>query len=306
MIELIDARWATKEEVANHERFIKKTSKDKDLFTSDYLSKHGNEFIKLHERFIEDMTNEKKKQFKIEHTQDILKYDKDSKQYESLLGQRCVCKGDMRRVIMSDYEFIGCENYREQGFEHLRKYKPKMPVMPEYQINYIYEPSKQYLVKMRDFYNLPRDLKPSFLLEYLNMKEIKPLTDCSASLGLGKNNKSISDKRETIVKDLLSSKFDKLYFQKMMVLTYSDGTKQKRIPDLIGKKNNSLYIIEQKKYTYLIKESQTYNYYQAISLMLKKKKLDYDIKLIYIIEDGMTDLANNIINFKDLETYEFN
>jgi len=303
MIEIKDVRWATKKEIDNFYRFLKEKTNEKDLFSYNWLSKNGDNFISLHDSFVDDKTKEQIKKYKLSYQQRLLDYKNKLHEYENSINRKCICRGDIVRVVFDNYEFMGCSNYRESGWEHFRLYKPTEPMSPDV-FKYVYEPSSSYLVQMRNFYNLPKELKPSVLLEYLNMKGITPLAETMLKTAV--NNKSRSNKREGIVKPILLKKMDKVKSQPMLMITLSDGTKMKKIPDFICTKNKKVFIIEQKKGVHLINESQTMLYCQAVSFLVNKSKKELEIDYRYVIEDGNTDDDNKIINFKDLEHYEFN
>jgi hypothetical protein len=298
-----DVRWATKKEVDNFYQFLKKKNNEKDLFTSDWLSKNGNYFIELHQKFINDKTDSQIEKYKLSFQSLLLYYKNKLSDYENSLNNKCICKGNIVRVVFDNYEFMGCDNFREKGWDHFRIYKPTKPISADL-FNYVYEPSSNYLVEMRKFYNLPKELKPSIILEYLLMKDITPLAE--TMLKIASNNKTMSNNRENLVRPILLKKLDKVKSQPLMIITLSDGTKIKKIPDFVCVKNSKVYIIEQKKDVHLINESQMELYCQAVSFLVNKSNKTLELDYRYIIENGITDEKNRIINFKDLENYEFN
>jgi hypothetical protein len=298
-----DVRWATEKETINFYKFLKKKTNEKDLFTYNWLSKNGNYFINLHQNFVDDKTIDKISNYKLSYNQQLIQYKTNLIEYQKSINKKCICKGQLVKVVFDTYEFIGCDNYREPGWDHFRMYKPKEPIEPDYS-NYKYEPSSNYLVELRKFYNLPKDLKPSIMQEYLIMKDVTLLAETLLKIGV--NNKDTSNKRENIVKPILTKKLDKVKAQPLMIITLSDGNQIKKIPDFVCIKGEKVYIIEQKKDVHLINQAQTELYCEAVSFLINKSNKHLKVDYRYIIENGITDEENKIINFKDLEYYEFN
>jgi hypothetical protein len=285
------AKWATKEETDALFDYFKKKNKLKDSFTNYWLSENGNEFLKLHSTFYNDYSIALSNEYQY-------KYDKKVREYNNLLKSNCTCKGNLQVVKYDTYEFIGCENYREYGFDHVRVYKPKMFPFNEPEI------STNYLFKLKTLYNLPAELKESILYEYLLITNTKPLLDLSSKYKIATDAKSKSKKREAIIKDILAMKFKKVYHQKAIKI--KTDKERIKIPDFICFTDNTCYVIEQKKTIENISDEQLNLYISALQWMANKANTNIVVKGYYILEEGEYDLNNNILTLDTLTTYEFN
>jgi ssDNA-binding Zn-finger/Zn-ribbon topoisomerase 1 len=287
------ARWATKEERTNFWANIRKKSATKEELTYQWLVVNGDRFIELHSTFQDDW-------FEFKHKEHRHRFIKAAREYESMLGQRCVCKGDMRKVTMPTYEFIGCENYREQGFEHVRKYKPNYVPYSENEI------STMYLYNLKQLHDLPKELKESILYEYLLMRNIETHADLSKKYQIAKDCSSRSNKREVINKNILSTIFDKLYHNKIILVKFSNNIEEFMRPDFIAIKGNKCILFEQKKNKNLIDETQVLRYLDAIKWMINNSLNKYSVEYFYIIEEGEPNFDKRILTLDTLLTYEFN
>jgi hypothetical protein len=306
MDEIISARWATTKEVDDFYKWLNTKNKSKNDFTSKWLADNGEMFIRLHESYPDDYYNQKKQHYQELDVQRYENYKERLREYnyrKENLG-RCACFGN-ERVVLNGYEFIGCDNWQNSDYTHTKIYRPEWRERKEDELHSwcTFNPSPSYITQLRQFYGLPKDLKPSILVEYLMMNSIE-LYHKSVKEGqkVGVTSSSDSKTRERLVRSVLDSKFDKVLHQKMIKAEFKYAGKKNLIPDFICVKGDSLYLIEQKKRADLIDEQQINNYLQCLKLLASR---EYNLKYFVIVEFGETDLYNNIVNFKDLSTYEF-
>jgi hypothetical protein len=304
MDQLISARWATDKEVSDFWESVSKKNKSKNDFTNKWLSNNGDQFIKLHEAFPGDMFEHKKRMYQEKKVQRLADFEQKIIQYndrkENL--QKCLCSADETIRIGSDYELIGCTKWMDLSQEHTKIYKPKWYEGNDSDEQFIFEASTQYISQLRDFYKLPKELKSSILIEFLLMNNIELLNaDAKEAQLVGSTASKDSTNREKLVKSILEKKGDKLGYQNMIKATFKyDGYSTLRT-DFILIKGGNLYLIEQKKREDLIREDQINKYIQCLKYLAGK----YNIFYLVIVEFGDTNLEKNIINFKDLSTYEF-
>jgi ssDNA-binding Zn-finger/Zn-ribbon topoisomerase 1 len=307
-MELISARWATPKEVENFFNSLKKNKKDKNEFTYKWLFENGNQFIELHSSFRNDWIKHIKQKsierslFYLEQRKQMLKEYEDKK---INLG-RCICQGNLKVVRGDGYEFIGCDNYREQGYDHTKIYKPYVNDFIDYDTLPEFTLTSHYLSKLKEFYNLPKTLKVSILVEFLIMNDIELLYPIQEYLKIGVTVSKASKTRENIVLPFLKKYFDKVYAQKMIIAKFTDTNQYQWFPDFICLKDNLCYIVEQKKNEDNINEYQTDRYLQALKYIAKSNNKTFDFRVLYIIEEGKADLTKSIINIKQISEYEFN
>jgi hypothetical protein len=313
MLKIKNARWATPDEKNAFYQYVRSKNTNKDIATYDWLSINGAEFLRLHESYIEDKSKDKAEKILDSYEKSKQQYNEKLREFTQLKnnGGRCECKGNLVYIDGGSYQMIGCDNWREQGYNHTKIYSPRFPELSNYcdQIisgEILYEPSTNYLQDLRVFYKLPKYLKPSLLLEYLLINGVKPLVNIDAALSNARESSRTSKQRESIIKPVLHKLFDSVYHQKMIVVSFSDGSSRKIIPDFITIKNNSVYILEQKKSIDLISIEQIELYCKAVSIIMRNAKKDYELSYYFIVEQGESNLEERIINFKDLVNYEFN
>jgi ssDNA-binding Zn-finger/Zn-ribbon topoisomerase 1 len=287
------AAWATKQEVDLLYEYFRNSRKNKDSLTNEWLVTNGDWFISKHNTFIDDWINYKLNEHNTRY------YDRVRK-YNSLISARCVCKGDLRKVKMQDYEFIGCENYKEQGYNHIREYKPREPIFEEPEI------STMYLYHFKKLHNLPKELKESVLYEYLLMNGIEPYVDLSSKYTISKDASAKSKKRELINKGLLERKFERLLYQKVLKVKYYGEKEKYKIVDFIGINSNKCIIFEQKKNVDLINEDQVHEYVNILKWISNKSNKTFTFDYFFVIEQGEPNHENKILTLQSLITYEFN
>lgn len=308
-MELIKARWGTLEEKADFFKWLKSKNTDKNQQTYDWLKLNGAIFIEDHRSFFINKNDDifYENQSKI---QDILKKHKDAVNnfnYKINNLGRCVC-GKSENIVKTTFggEFIGCTNWREQGYNHTKIFKPEREPNTDFLENQTYEPSSNYLHDLKKFYNYPSYLKQSILVDYLIMNNQELLADVEGKNNIINLSREKSRKREDFILDTLKYKFEKLHYQKLIIADFTDKKNCKLLPDYIGINNNSIYLIEQKKNISGINENQTDKYLSALKYLISQSGKELNLKLLYIIEEGQNDLLNNIINFQNINDYEFN
>jgi hypothetical protein len=304
MDQLISARWATDKEVSDFWEWASKKNKSKNDFTNKWLSHNGEQFIKLHEAFPGDMFEHKKRMYQEKKVQRLAAFEQKVIEYNNRKEnlQKCLCSADETIRIGSDYELIGCTKWMDFSQDHTKIYKPKWYEGNDLDDQFIFEASTNYISQLRDFYKLPKELKSSILIEFLLMNNIDLLNaEAKEAQSVGSKASKDSTNREKLVKSILEKKGDKLGYQKMIKATFKYGGYSTLRTDFILTKGANLYLIEQKKREDLISEEQINIYLQCLKYLAGK----YNIFYLVIVEFGDTNLEKNIINFKDLSTYEF-
>jgi hypothetical protein len=286
------ARFATKQEVTSFWDFVNKKRKQKDSFTNKWLSDNGDNFIKLHRTFLNDWFRFKKAEHDLRYSERIKDYDREKK-------RKCICMGNLKEVDMGDYQFIGCENWRERGYDHTRIYKPKYT---EFVPNDL---STRYLGNLKSLYNLPKELKESNLYEYLIMMDVEPYINLDSTYKIGKDAANKSKKREAINKDILRTKFEKIYHQKGLKIKYKDGKEVLRFIDFIVMHKDNCILFEQKKTVDNINPDQINEYTNAIKWIINSSNLNYKVVHYFLIEQGEHDLEKNILTLDKLMSYDF-
>jgi len=202
---------------------------------------------------------------------------------------------------------IGCRNFREQGFEHYKLYKPNEPV--NYYNEESFEISKNYLSDICKYFN--NKFKASELYEFLILNKIELYrSDINREyFTTGKVNGEISRKREEMVFVILKNKFERIGRQQKIVYKFNNEKFIRfAIPDyLIKKSENKILIIEQKKSANNIDSGQTKLYHDLIKFILPS----FNIDIYYIVEqnEGIDNTYNNTLNIltiENLNDYEFN
>lgn len=305
-MEIIEyCRWASKEEMDSFNQYKHKKNTDKDNFTREWLVENGERFIQLHRNFEEDYHEHKILKEQERYILSVQKYNQSVSTYEDYKNgnYKCICKGNIRLVKGYNYEFIGCDNYQEEGFNHFKMSYPYTP--KKYNVTKE-EFSTSYLFKLKIFYNLPALLKESLLTEYLIMSGEDLYADLISRFNLTRSVKQKSNSRERIIKEILKNKFEKVSHQQGIKIKFTGEKERLIIPDFICIKNNNCYLIEQKKNIDNVNNYQTEIYFNALSYLIKTCQKDYILHYFNLIEEGYTDILNNIININDLKQYEFN
>jgi hypothetical protein len=304
-MELIRARFATDEETKSFYKFLNSKQNDKNDFTKKWLKTNGSKFIELHQRFYDEFNQSAKDKAWDKHYERWNKWNEDVNYFERRKREigRCICGRSEGLYQVGSILMIGCSNYREQGYNHTKIYEPvNEPIYQDVDVKL----SANYLNDIKIFYELPKELKQSILVDYLLVNNIELLTNVEQKLSVTNGVREKSKKREDLFKSFLEEKFVKLYHQKIIIAKFTDTTKTHFIPDFIGVTDNSIYLIEQKKNAGLINQEQTQRYLLALEYIKKETKSDKDLKLLYLVEEGANDLYNNILNFKNINDYEFN
>jgi ssDNA-binding Zn-finger/Zn-ribbon topoisomerase 1 len=289
-----NARWATKEEIDKFYNYLSNQKNFKNDITNNWLSTNGAKFIADHKSFYADYLskiNDKKDEYYLVRK---AKYYTDLQNYERLKNNLglCKCRGNLRYKKMDTYEFIGCENYKEQGYDHVKVYPPYEPSPPKYET--ILELSSNYLFNLKQLYGYPKQLKESILYEYLIMNNIDTYVDLSAKYQMLPDIQRKSKKRENIIKPILDCLFDSVYFQMHIKIKY-EGEKEKLIiPDFICKRGNKMYVIEQKKSIENIDNGQVNEYMNALKFIAESNKQSFIFETLFIIEQGEPDIDNKI------------
>jgi hypothetical protein len=304
-MELIRARFATDEETKSFYKFLNSKQNDKNDFTKKWLKTNGVKFIDLHQRFYDEFNQYNKDKAWEKHSLMWNKWNEDAKYFERRKREigRCVRGRSEGLYQLGSKLMIGCTNFFEKGFEHTKIYEPiNEPIYQDFDV----ELSTNYLNDLKTFYELPKELKQSILVDFLLINNIKLLANVEGKLSITTSVREKSSKREDLFKSFLEEKFIKLYHQKIIIAKFTDTTKTHFIPDFIGVTENSIYLIEQKKNAGLINQEQTQRYLLALGYIKKETKSDKVLKLLYLVEEGTNDLYNNILNFKNINDYEFN
>jgi hypothetical protein len=296
------ARWAEPHEIETFHKYLRQKKQTKQDYTTNWLATNGSIFIESHHNFYNDYLlyiNEKRHQ---DYVLRLASYQLDMEKYRALKNERgyCVCKGNLRHIKRDDYEFIGCENYREQGFEHYKIYPPNMPIPPVDETDL--ELNTAYLFKLKQLYGFPQELKESILYEYLILNKIETLVDLSQKFTMLPNIKGKSDKRERILKPMLDNIFEKVYHQKYIMIKEFGQRQKLARPDFICMKKDFCYVIEQKKNFDSIRESQLRTYIAAVSLMIQKANKPYKVKGLFLLEEGESDIDKDIYTIDTILT----
>jgi hypothetical protein len=307
-MELISARWATLKEVDDFYKYLKSSNKSKDEYTNKWLFENGSHFIQLHKSFEKDWIKFTKEKYNRYHQEYLQRQHQKLQEYQDRKNNlsRCICQGNEKVFKYNELEFIGCDNYREPGYDHTRIYKPSIVNNINDDVNPEFTLTSQYLSKLKTLYNLPKELKVSILAEFLVINDIELLYPLQDKLKTGVDASKKSKTREQIVLPFLNKYFDKVYPQRMIIANFTDTKQYQWFPDFICLKDNLCYIVEQKKHQDLINTNQTDRYLQALKYIAKSNNKTFDFRVLYIIEEGKADLTKSIINIKQISEYEFN
>ena len=300
------ARWATKEELNSFQAYLTKKRNQKDFFTSDWLVKNGKYFIDIHKTYPDDIVTLKIKEVEENNLVRKKQYLEELEQFNEYLDKKCLCGGNNVYIESIYGKFIGCDNFRESGFNHTRIRHPHLYQQDVQESLKYLEIRTNYLFLLKQMHDLPKDLKESVLCNYLLMNNQTLYADLEQRYNLTRDVKTKSDIRERIIKPILESKFDKVVYQKGIMLKIAFERPQLKRPDFICVKDKSCYIFEQKKNIENISITQTHLYLKALEYMIQKENKELSLKTAYIIEEGQTDIQNNIFNLKSLQDYEFN
>jgi len=247
-------RWSTKEEIDQLKKWFNRNNSDDGL---TWLSNNREKVLNDHKEFLIDYYREKYSEAKSRHETRIVEmlcYNDKVDQLENDLKQgkkhQCICKGNLRLVAYNGSHFIGCDNYQEK-VKHSSFYYKQLPEELDFDGESFYEYfeyPKQYLSIIKKRCNYPSYVKASNIYEFLKVNKVTFATDLKEELfyKIARTSK-ISKDREKIVKPLLEKLFDRVGHQ--VYITYKEYGQQQRIkiPDFICKKDNKLYIFEQKK-----------------------------------------------------------
>lgn len=306
MIEL--ARWATEEEINDFNKWCASKNTNKDFFTSDWLVNNGDYFIKIHESYPSDIIN-----FKINEVEDYNKnrvetYNREINMFNSYSKGKCICGGN-NVLIKSQgvyYSFIGCDNFREQGFNHTKISQPYLYVKDiEQELSYL-EIKTNYLNNLKKINNLPIGLKESVLCQYLIMNNQTLHADLESRYNLTRDAKIKSNSREKIIEKILKDKFETVLYQKGIMVKMVGERMKLKFPDFVCITDSNCYIFEQKKNIGLINMSQSVEYQRILEHMILKAGKKIPVFNFFIIEEGLIDETNFILNLQSLQQYEFN
>jgi ssDNA-binding Zn-finger/Zn-ribbon topoisomerase 1 len=302
------ARWATNKEIDDFYKWCKKKNDNNDFFTSDWLVKNGNNFIFLHQKYPDDIVKIKISEVNEYNENQKQAYRKQLDIFNSRLNSKCICGGN--NVLLNGYndayQFIGCDNYREQGFEHTKIYFPRLWQKDiEQELTWL-EIRTNYLNNLKKINNLPSELKESVLCQYLLMNNQTLYADLESRFNLTRDVKIKSNSREKIIEKILIPKFEKVFYQKGIMVKMIGQKPKLKFPDFICINDSGCYIFEQKKTIDHINLSQAIEYQRILQHMIFKSKKDILVYNCFVIEEGVTDENNLIFNLKSLQEYEFN
>jgi ssDNA-binding Zn-finger/Zn-ribbon topoisomerase 1 len=291
------ARFATEQEEDSFYAYLKRKNNEKNNFTEQWLLNNGRDFLILHENF-------KTEYLEFKHSEHI---EKEKERFKKIVAKikdfttrkhnlgRCICQGNEIYIEGQYNNFIGCDNYREAGFKHTSITEP---IWRE-NIPYPYEFTTQYLFLLKEFYDLPKELKESLLYEYLLLNNVTPIVDLHEKYNIVRDTKNKSNRRENIIKTILEKKYKKVYYQRM-IKAKINGIVKTLIPDFICLNVDSCDLIEQKKNKYNIDENKTKLYIECLKYIANKPNNNIKFNIIYLVEEGETDNLKGIINLQSI------
>lgn len=267
--------------------------KGRNKATLDQLQQISEMIIKVHNSYYDEKLKEFTDKVTFQEEERQLKYKVESEKFNKMVNTiqsgvkptlKCNCLGDLT-YYNRDFEMIGCTNYRDSNFEHVKMYRPKLYTsewtvekrIEEFQVN------KTYLSDI--IKRLSIKAKASDLYEFLVLNNVKLHRDDinREYFYTARNAQELSRKREELIYSQLSKKYDKL--EKQLVIAYQynyENFIRFAIPDVVVFDKKNIIIYEQKKSIELINLLQTNLYVDLISQMVDDS---YNITVKYVIEE---------------------
>lgn len=231
---------------------------------------------------------------------------------------KCLCGGDLR-IINGQYgHFVGCSNYKDESVQHDNK---RLTFLPEEFKEYPHESfedwlkfrtpfTKQYISHFRKWAQIPKWIKASVLFEWLIglNQEIYNEELSREFYQTSRANFAVAKIQETICKEFLQLKFDKVYEQQLLMIKFEGfDFYQYRLPDFICMNKDSIWVIELKKGIANINHEQVQEYRDALQIIADKKELNKEVKKLTVFYDNDEGKAPaDSIYIQNLSTHEFN
>lgn len=300
-------RWATEQDKEIRKSRIEKHKKKSNL---TFLQENKEAIIKIHQDYYYQKQDEylvKQKEifnnYNNSYKEKLFKFNALKLQVKSsLYNHTCVCGGNL--IYNNYFNFIGCDNYKEQGFEHYKLYEPyNSNFTPDIELAN-FEISKQYLSEVAK--KIDKSIKASDLYEFLilNNVELHRNDITRESFYIAKESSELSKKREILIGSILNKKFNRVGHQ--VLITYQlekENYIRFAVPDFLVKLDNKVLLFEQKKNEDLVRDTQLSLYKSLIN-----KLINLSLETYVIVEEGTisTNQDYTILNLNTLETYEFN
>jgi hypothetical protein len=304
------ARLSTSEEIDKlKEWFALNNSKE----GFEWIVKNKDKVLKDHETFLNDYYLRKKEKAKKRHEDYIEITIKKNKEVFTVYNKlksgeqiKCICGGNLKIISYNTKYFIGCDNYKNQVLHSKYNYKNDVDDFNLESFNESFEYPKHYLSSIIKEYNYPKFVKPSNLYEFLQINDIQLAAEINDEFfyRLSFASKKSKD-RERIIKPVLESIFDKVWYQQHITVKYEHENKKIKIPDFICKRNDMLYIFEQKKSPENCMDDQLNEYVDVVKFITKNN----NIKGFFIVEEETNnDFFKTLINYYTINTLqnEFN
>jgi prophage maintenance system killer protein len=304
------ARWSTPKEIDQLKQWFTTNNSSEGL---GWLAKNKDKVVDDHNKFIKEYYSRKLKKAKERHKEYLVKAFANNEEVERVFNKlkdgekiQCICKGNLRLVPYNGSHFIGCDNFREKVEHSKFYYKNDLNDFSLGNFDEYFEYPKHYLSSIIKEYNYPKYVKASNFYEFLKINGIQLATHIDeetfyrVSLAAKK-----SRDREKIIKPILEKIFDKVWHQLHITVKYEGENQRIKIPDFICKRNDMLYIFEQKKSVENCMDDQLDEYVDLVKYITKNDSING-----YFIVEEETDneFFKEITNYFTIKTLqnEFN
>lgn len=291
-MKIIDARWETPQEKQKRESFYTFDNKKASI---DWCAENYQKLIAWHEEFRHYYPH-KLREKEIQKREDrALKVQENNAVFEDIKNNRqthyCICGGKLRYI--TNYNFCGCENYKNKATDHrtvnLQGFDSDIPI----QITI----PKMYLTEFKRKYKIPQ-IMTSIIYKTLVSHGIELLCEIDPeSYNTGRNSLVNSKDEERLILPILQSKFQKVYHQTGIYIY--DGIKWKlRIPDYICMDDERVIIFDAKKSLSNINTKQLAEYHEGVAIIAQKSGMVQTVHSYFIIFNQEDNTNEVLVNHK--------
>jgi hypothetical protein len=277
------------EEVSNFKKKIYGAGSEKKQLSADYCVKNIDQLIQWHNEY-----------FDIHIKSEYEKYIQKTESYNESLHEKnqifidvkngsnnhkCICGSSLRYV--KNFDFVGCSNYNNSGQRHTTiNFKEQREINDYFTFKSEYEFPKTYLNLFKKHYKIDFVMS-SVLYEFLfNIYKINPYTEFDYNVyNTGIHNQIKSKSEELIVKSICKSRYDNVLEQVHFSMLL-DGKFSVRIVDLICAKDDTIYVIEQKKHSGLVDVLKLELYKDIVTAYLISKNDNRKVKAFTVVYEG--------------------
>lgn len=238
------------EEVASFKKKVYGAGSEKKLLSADYCMDNITDLIQKHKDFKDIFIMQKWEEYNASRNGWIKSAKERNEIFERVYhGEQVLCNCGSSLHYLVKFGFVGCTNFKNENFKHdSYNFNDEIPEIKSFtDFKKEFEFPSTYLNHFKNHYNIPFVMS-SILFEYLfEIYGQKPHANITHNVyNTGVKNALRSRNEEFLLAGLAKKKFDKVIEQPHFSM-YLEGKYSVRIVDLLCTRNNTVYVLEQKK-----------------------------------------------------------